>query len=134
MEILLIPFALGGGGVNLSCTNEVQPDEICCGGDVYRVGDPIWPETSCDVEPKNETLTFADSAWLAYDCNIVVGDDNEKIQTIKLYHRESLKAVEQACTFWKGNYTSLTAPINQLLASMNFTTRFSHIQVSAESI
>ncbi|CAG7829234.1 unnamed protein product, partial [Allacma fusca] len=31
-----------------------------------------------------------------------------------------LKAVEQACTFWEGNYTSLTTPINQLLASMNF--------------
>ncbi|CAG7832445.1 unnamed protein product, partial [Allacma fusca] len=24
---------------------------------------------SCDVEPQNATLKFADSAWLAYDCN-----------------------------------------------------------------
>ncbi|CAG7716607.1 unnamed protein product [Allacma fusca] len=128
MEILLIPFALSG--VNLSCTNEIDVEEICCGGDVYRLGDSISPDASCNIEPKNQTLTIADSAWLAYDCNTLGEDEYDKIQAIKLFHRESLKAVEQACTFGDGNSTSESTPFDRLLATMNFTTRFSRIQFS----
>ncbi|CAG7816957.1 unnamed protein product, partial [Allacma fusca] len=61
----LLPFALGGD--NLNCSKIIKREEICCDGDVYSIVEPIWPEESCNVEPKNETLTFADSAWLAFD-------------------------------------------------------------------
>ncbi|CAG7716823.1 unnamed protein product [Allacma fusca] len=143
---LLIPCALGG--VNLSCTNEIKLGEICCSGDVYRVGETIWPQESCNIEPKNENLTLLDSAWLAYDCNsqlwetlkfqrdiseeIVDEDEYEKIQTIKLYQRKSMEALEQACTFGEKISNAGNIQFNRFLASMNFTTRFEFVRYSKE--
>ncbi|CAG7729578.1 unnamed protein product [Allacma fusca] len=113
-------FTLGEDKIN--CTSETKSGEICCGGDVYNKAENIWPDESCDVEPKNETLTFADSAWLAYHCNDlfwkaitspiniskIPGDEEEyaKIQTMKLYHRQYMHAVEQVCTVEVANATS----------------------------
>ncbi|CAG7825564.1 unnamed protein product, partial [Allacma fusca] len=65
----MLPSVLGGD--NLKCMNKTEsiiPSELCCDGDIYTLDYLIRPVTSCNVEPKNTTLTFTDSAWLAFDC------------------------------------------------------------------
>ncbi|CAG7833330.1 unnamed protein product [Allacma fusca] len=73
-------------------------------------------------------MTFADSVWLAYDCNTVGEDDYEKIQTIKLYHREALQVIEESCNFGDVNSTSGNNGFTTM--SKDFKTRFSRMQFS----
>ncbi|CAG7717167.1 unnamed protein product [Allacma fusca] len=102
---VLFPFALSEE--KISCTNETQlaPWDACCNGVIYDRTDPIWMEKSCNVEPKTANLSFADSAWLAYDF------------------------AEQVCTFGSENSTHGNAELDDA-TYVDFEESSSGIQIS----
>ncbi|CAG7717813.1 unnamed protein product [Allacma fusca] len=113
---ILFPVALGADS-SITCTNETKIEgwKICCDGGIYNINDPISSVESCDVEPENANLSFADSAWLAYDCN-----------------SEYLQAAEQVCTFGYVNSTGVSAGMYWDV-TQDFIKRFSSMILARES-
>ncbi|CAG7815357.1 unnamed protein product, partial [Allacma fusca] len=73
--LILVLFSLAHGEPESNCSTEgiivsSRNSQICCNGEVYTTKRHYKFDDSCNVEPKDESLTYEDSMWLAYDCNV----------------------------------------------------------------